>query len=56
MTQGGIEFPGSPVVRTQRSHCGGGLIPGLGTRISQAVGYHQKKIKRWSRNITQYMS
>ena len=40
------EFPGSPVVRTQRVHCWGpGSIPGQGTKIPQAAWHGQKKKK-----------
>ena len=38
------EFPGGPVVRSRRFHCGGlGSIPGRGTKILQAVWYGQKQ-------------
>ena len=38
------EFPGGPVVRTQRFNCRGlGSIPGWGTKIPQAVQHGQKK-------------
>ena len=38
------EFPGSPVVRTQRFHCqGSGSISGHGIEILQAAGRSQKK-------------
>ena len=37
------EFPGDPVVRTQRSHCWGpGSIPGRGTKIPQAAWHGQE--------------
>ena len=37
------ELPGGPVVRTRRFHCrGAGSIPGLGTKIPQAVQRVQK--------------
>ena len=38
------ECSGSPVVRTQHSHCLGlGLIPGQGIQILQAARYSKKK-------------
>ena len=41
------EFPGSPVVRTLRFHCGGeGSIPGWGTNIQQADKKKRKEKKR----------
>ena len=41
------EFPGSPVVRTQRFHCHGlGSIPGWGTKIPEAAQNGQKKKKK----------
>ena len=37
------ELPGGPVVRTWHSHCQGlGSIPGLGTKVLQAVWCSQK--------------
>ena len=40
------EFPRGPVVRTQHFHSMAvGSIPGLGTKIPQAVWHGQKKIK-----------
>ena len=40
------EFPGGPVVRTQRSDCRGpGAILGWGTKILQAAPRTQKKKK-----------
>ena len=41
------DFPGGPVVRTQRFHCHGrGTIPGWGTKIPQATLCGQKEKKR----------
>ena len=41
------ELPGSPVVRTQHFHCGGGpgSIPGQGIKNPQATRHNQKKKK-----------
>ena len=40
------EFPGSPAVRTQCSHCWGpGSIPGQGTRIPWAMKHGQREKK-----------
>ena len=36
------EFPGSPVVRTQRSHFWGPRFPGQGNKIQQATWCSQK--------------
>ena len=39
------EFPGVPVVRTQRSHCQNpGSVPGRGTKIPQAIWPGQKTV------------
>ena len=39
-----LEFPGGPVVKTQRFHCHSpDSIPGRGTKIPQAVQCGQKK-------------
>ena len=41
------EFPGGPVVRTQRFQCQGqGSNPGWGTKILQAMWNNQKKKKK----------
>ena len=38
------EFPGGPVVKTQRFHCGDlGSIPGQGTKIPQVAWYGQRE-------------
>ena len=38
------EFPGGPVVKTQRFQCHApGSIPGVGTKIQQAAQRSQKK-------------
>ena len=40
------EFPGGPVVRTQRFPCWGpGSIPDPGTKIPQATWHSQKKTR-----------
>ena len=51
---GAWEFPGSPVLRTPRSHCGTwDSIPGQGTKIPQAAQSGQNKQKKtWSLNLT----
>ena len=41
------ELPGSPVVRTPRSHCRGpGAIPGRGTKIPPAAWCIQKQTNK----------
>ena len=52
---GAWDFPGSPVLRTPRFHCGTrDSIPGQGTKIPQAVqsGQNKQTKKTWSLNLT----
>ena len=41
------EFPGGPMVRTQRFHCWGpGSVPGWGIKTLQVTWHGQKKTKK----------
>ena len=48
------EFPGGPVVRTQRFHCRSpGSIPGQGTKTLQAVQRGQKQTNKQTKELGQ---
>ena len=54
INSGGVgEFPGGPVVRTQRFHCrGAGSIPCRGTKIPKAIHVHAcMRAKSWSDSL-----